>query len=121
VSFHGGELFVGSSHQCVSVTWWKNENNPFEGTGNAAASYMQRDGEWYLNRVIIKPETLRSQGLGGELLERLKAEVARRGATRLMVEPGGYGSDPKRLQKFYRAHGFKRHRQGYYFWSPASV
>jgi ribosomal protein S18 acetylase RimI-like enzyme len=117
VPFRGGQLFVAAGPQSISVTWWQNVDRPHAGTANACAGDMLLgNGDWYVNRVIVKPEGFRSKGLGGALLDRLKEEVAKCGAKRLLVEPGGYGSAPHRLQKFYRSHGFKRHREGYYFW-----
>ena len=72
------------------------------------------DGSWYLNRLVIKPN-YRGQGLGPKLLDRLKEVFAERviehpdwpQCSRLLVEPGGYGSDVDELHKFYKSQGFK--------------
>lgn len=60
---------------------------------------------WYVNRVLVQPANLRSRGIGGELLERLKAAIAEYGEARVVVTPGGYDESP-RQQRFYEQHGF---------------
>ncbi|HEX9135646.1 MAG TPA: GNAT family N-acetyltransferase, partial [Nitrospirota bacterium] len=52
--------------------------------------------------------TARNAGLGSELLARLQEELKTAGCKKLVVEPGGYNSDPKRLREFYERHGFKQ-------------
>lgn len=63
------------------------------------------DGVWYLNRLLVAYEA-RGNGIGTELIRRLAERLKTLGATKLIVEPGGYGSDPKRLWKFYSERGF---------------
>jgi GNAT superfamily N-acetyltransferase len=63
--------------------------------------------EWWVNRVLVQPESARCKGIGGRLLEALKQAVAEVGGTHLLVTPGGYSNEWERQFKFYRAHGFK--------------
>jgi len=87
------------------------------------SAWDNSQGAWYLNRVKVEPE---GKGIGSRLLRKLqetlldhKGDVkdnfrAACGQTDgrtdrfdvLIVEPGGYGSDPKRLNKFYKRNGF---------------
>jgi ribosomal protein S18 acetylase RimI-like enzyme len=67
-------------------------------------------GEWYLNRVKVEPM---GEGIGSRLLQKLQERLlnhapgnASGGFDILIVEPGGYGSDPERLNKFYKRNGF---------------
>ena len=65
-------------------------------------------GIWYLNRVLTASPERREQGLGGLALRSLLDVLREDGATTVLVEPGGYTSDPERLVKFYERHGFAR-------------
>lgn len=62
--------------------------------------------EWYLNRIKV---ITREQGHGSDLLRALLTTLAtRKDFSQLIVEPGGYGSEPDRLVRFYERHGFVR-------------
>lgn len=63
------------------------------------------DGVWYLNRLLVAYE-LRGHGIGTQLLARVRDRLKELEAKKLIVEPGGYGSDPEKLDRFYRARGF---------------
>lgn len=71
----------------------------------AGASHMG-DGHWYLNRVVVR-EGNRGKGLGTEAIKRLIDEVRKQGGTEIVVEPGGYGSDPNKLRIWYARFGFE--------------
>jgi predicted GNAT family N-acyltransferase len=72
----------------------------------AAGASNMGDGQWYLNRVVVKNGG-RGKGLGSEALKRVIEEVRKQGGKQLIVEPGGYGSDPARLRVWYGRHGFE--------------
>lgn len=76
---------------------------------------------WWVSRVFV-PEGYRGNGIGGQLLERLKTELsAREGFGGLVVVPGGYNSKLSDQQRFYRHHGFVRQRDGRYLWAVGST
>jgi len=72
---------------------------------------------WYLNRVVVSPDSNRNQGIGGQLLARLQEELRKQDCKKLIVEPGGYGSDPEQLFRFYKKHGFIE-ETAYLAWYP---
>ena len=72
-------------------------------------------GKWYLNRVKVNSE--KGLGLGTRLLQKLLQALQERGDFReVVVEPGGYGSDIKKLVNFYEKNGFVKHPEGYWTW-----
>ncbi len=94
------KLHVSSEPQCVSVSCY---DAPIRATASAS---LITDEDWFVNRVIVKPAAHRRNGLGGRLLERLKEEVAKRGAERLIVTPGGYDMALEDQVRFYEKRGF---------------
>lgn len=81
----GGELWLIPAAGANSVSvWWHTGNVGQNGHASAGDMFLG-NGDWYVNRVVIKPETSRGQGIGGLMLEALKDLVARRGAKRLIV------------------------------------
>lgn len=79
--------------------------------GVAEASRMP-GGYWYVNRVRVEPPGIRGRGIGGRLLERLKAVLRENTEDYLLVvDPGGYGEDPDRQRAFYAKHGFMDDQQ----------
>lgn len=68
----------------------------------AEASRMG-DGTWYLNRVFVRPEH-RGKRWGVRVLDRLLQQAD----NDVIVDPGGYGSDPDALANFYAKMGFKQ-------------
>lgn len=62
---------------------------------------------WYLNRIVIQPELFRGHGIGSTMLKMLQEQIKLHFVKKLVVEPGGYGSDVDRLITFYEIHGFK--------------
>lgn len=96
---------------------------PFLGQRTAIAEANELDdGDWWVVRVLV-PAAERGRGIGGHLLEALKASVAGRpGFRRLQVSPGGYGSEESRLLQFYGRHGFVEDSDcegSVYTWVPA--
>jgi len=71
------------------------------------------DGAWYLNRLFVRQEH-RGNGYGPMLLNKLWAALEERRTlhvdwprvSRVIVHPGGYGSDPEELGRFYQHMGF---------------
>jgi GNAT superfamily N-acetyltransferase len=71
---------------------------------------------WWLARLFVQPE-YRSQGFGTRLVRRLQEELLLKpNFEKLVVEPGGYGSDPKRLDVFYKRFGFRDYEEGGLVW-----
>lgn len=99
---------ISEEPQCISVTTWEEVIGP----SNACASFV--GDYWYLNRVIVRPGD-RGKGIGRGLVQRLQEALRQRWAAenhpaeirRLVVTPGGYGSDPADLEKFYASCGFE--------------
>ena len=107
---------VNSTETHVSVTLFTEEPQVFShsfsgfdwsyGSQGIAEASIIGVGEWYLNRIKVN---IRGQGYGSDLLRVLLETLAiRKDFAQLVVEPGGYGSDPKRLVKFYERQGFVR-------------
>lgn len=121
------DVMVTNGPMSTSVMW-VNPENMFD-NGVAEASHYLPGGvdHWYLNRLLVKDEKRRSQGLGSHLIQRLMAELKARGAISIIVEPGGYLSDVSKLVKFYGRHGFEMRREGledpyfYMEWRSSSV
>lgn len=104
---------VSWSEQACVVSGISSETMPQFGNlrmplrGEASATEF-KPGTWYLNRVLVQPESGRGCGLGTQLLQTLVNELSvRPGFKRLLVEPGGYGVDPARQRRFYTNFGFK--------------
>lgn len=60
---------------------------------------------WMLNRLLV-PASMRGQGVGGAVINALVRELKAIDVRLILVTPGGYDSDPERVVKFYKAHGF---------------
>jgi ribosomal protein S18 acetylase RimI-like enzyme len=85
-----------------------------------AVSVMQLHGElktsvvqasnmgpyWYLNRAKVHNQ-YQGQGIGSALLKLVIDSIQELGGSVLVVEPGGYDSDPVRQRNFYLKNGFK--------------
>lgn len=83
--------------------------------GTISVSIMfNKPGYWYLNRLFVRAEH-RGKGYGRKLLERLWQAIKERREQhpewsqieKIVVEPGGYNSDPKELDRFYKHMGFE--------------
>lgn len=91
--------------------------------GVAEASNMAQVGhlgEWFLNRLKTN---VRGCGNGSILLKKLQETLqAREDFQYLLVTPGGYGSDERRLIKFYEKHGCVWNAErGCWVWKPSDV
>jgi len=76
---------------------------------------------WWINRVLV-PEERRGEGIGRELLRRLKSLVAQQGCDALIVVPGGYDVPHETQVAFYAACGFKAvNPEGLMLWLPQEV
>jgi ribosomal protein S18 acetylase RimI-like enzyme len=98
VCFHGTSLFV---------------------KGEISANIINPSGDWWIARAIIKPESLRDQGLGSEMLKKLKEAAVRQGCKRLIVCPEGYEGKTRRQFNFYKKNGFvKIKKENMLEWIP---
>jgi len=96
------ELIVCATREYISV------NLPGKGgLCDATASASDLGEFWYVNRVFVT-EAERGKGFGLVVLRRLLDEIVKMNNKRVVVEPGGYGSDPERLKKFYEKVGFRK-------------
>lgn len=82
-----------------------------------ADKFIQEEGWWYLARLKIKDDH-QGHSLGSLLLYKLCEIVKQRGDKGIIVYPGGYGSSPRRLKKFYTRMGFKQTEKGVMRWQP---
>lgn len=98
-------LHVVSTNQAVSVMWL-----PEGGWKPAIVQASNMGSHWYLNRAMV-PEAYRGQGVGSKLLKELFAQLDMHKAGLLIVEPGGYGADPKKQRNFYLKNGFVESKQ----------
>jgi len=73
--------------------------------GVAEASHIN-GGEWYVNRVIIRPN-FRKQGFGKQIVTKLLEEVTKQGCTKLVLTPGGYDIPYTQQRDFYLKCGFR--------------
>ena len=94
---------VVSTPQFVSVTM-RVEGSVLS-AGVAEASWVQ-DGEWFVNRVFIRPEH-RRKGIGKTLVTRMLEEATKQGCTKMVLTPGGYGFPYEAQRNFYVACGFR--------------
>lgn len=92
---------VYSDPQCVTVTLIGGALS----AGTAGATHMG-GGEWYLNRVIVRPEH-RGKGYGKVLVTRLLAETTKQGCTKMVLTPGGYDLTYEEQEAFYLKCGFR--------------
>lgn len=101
------ELHVSRSGLACSIFAHLKETPEVRGTADATEIAT---GMWYLNRVIVSPDSSRGQGLGTQLLKRLQLELGGdANFSRLTVEPGGYSGDFERQARFYTNNGFRPH------------
>jgi ribosomal protein S18 acetylase RimI-like enzyme len=99
-----GVFTVNGYVEYRSVTWI---GNSFANRGCAQASLMP-ERYWYLNRVVVTNSADRGRGIGGNLLRILQQDLKENFSPgKLVVDPGGYGSDPEDLIKFYKKFGFE--------------
>lgn len=96
-------LRVVSTPQCVSITMLV--DGKMWPAGVAEASWIQ-DGEWFVNRVFIRPEH-RRKGIGKVLVTRMLEEATRQGCTKMILTPGGYDLTYEQQRDFYVACGFR--------------
>jgi len=108
------KLRVSQEPMCISITAIDGDR-PFGAAALNSSYFGSLDATtWYLNRLFVN-EKYRAQGLGSKLLVRLKKAFADRAVdhpdwpqcSRVLVEPGGYGSDINDLLRFYQRRGFK--------------
>ena len=108
------ELHISTTDDYLSV-FLMTERNEFL-RASMQVSHVS-NGDWYFNRALVKNDEDRGKGLGTRMLARLKEELKKKpNFKRLIVEPGGYGSEPKRQRGFYLKRGFFPHKDGYLEW-----
>jgi GNAT superfamily N-acetyltransferase len=94
------------------MTWVADDASNCNRPSNCEASFM--GDHWYLNRVKVH-DADQGKGIGRELVQRLQDALRRHWEAqehfpeprRLVVTPGGYGSNPADLEKFYASCGFE--------------
>ena len=116
------DFTVGGSPTSRFVSWQPNKNDPFS-NGTASAELIE-PGVWWVGRVLVQRSADRCEGIGSRMLAMLCADCAKQpGFVKMLVTPGGYGSDPKRLIEFYSRAGFVllREMPGALSWSSPSA
>lgn len=90
-------------------------DGPFSvGVANADVHPIE-EGWWWLARLKVN-ERQQGAGLGSLLLYHLLQALSKKDLIGIIVAPGGYGSDERRLEKFYMANGFKKAEEGVLRW-----
>ena len=100
------DVRVTAGPMATSVMWVNPENIFDNGIAEASRYLPGGDDHWYVNRVKVREPTSYGRGIGSYLLNALMKNLKSRGAVKVIVEPGGYGSDVGRLIPFYEKHGF---------------
>lgn len=68
---------------------------------------------WWIGRVFVRP-WVRRKGFGRQAVNKLVSLAQASNPVRVVVSPGGYGSDMGMLDKFYRTCGFAEVDTGLY-------
>lgn len=84
------------------------------------ADFLPHKQYWWLARVFVQ-ERYRGSGLGTLLLLRLQAALKNKPVDRVVVAPGGYGSDIDSLIRFYEKSGFRLIEPELLAWSSRDV
>lgn len=104
--FEGDDIKMISTDTTVSVFY-------IEGGKRSVIDASELyNNHWEINRAFIQPE-LRGGGVGSKMLQKTLSEIVKKGADYITVTPGGYGSDPEDLYKFYSKSGFIMHPNQY--------
>jgi GNAT superfamily N-acetyltransferase len=112
---NGVKLSILNSDRNISLT--VRSEHFSRGCINADRADFMGEGVWWLARLRIRPE-YQEQGYGAMLLKQLQSELLEHADFKtLVVAPGGYNSNPKRLFAFYRRHGFKSRADEALEWS----
>lgn len=104
-------LTAFSEERAIYVTLQDRADPTNTGVANATPmedhKQIYGQGAWYLNRIKLEKPDQRNRGQGSRMLHHLKAEIIHRGGRKLIVNPGGYDSDPDRLIRFYLSNNFR--------------
>lgn len=100
---------ITNTIESINIMTWTGDT----GIGHISACGASNMGFcWYLNRVNV-PSYHRGQGLGIALVTKLQDALIEQQSSlpgphpsKLIVTPGGYGSDVSKLKQFYEACGF---------------
>ena len=92
------KIIISNCESSISIMFYVVKRS----IATASVSIMDwyKESAWYINRVFVN-DKLRGVGLGTRLVAILKEETIKRNGKVLVVEPGGYGSNPKNLKNFY--------------------
>jgi len=69
---------------------------------------VTEDDIWMISRAIVQPESMRSRGIGSEMMRRLKEELRKVRCKKCYVAPGGYSERQEDQFRFYEKNGFER-------------
>jgi ribosomal protein S18 acetylase RimI-like enzyme len=106
------DVRVNSGPMSVSVMW-VNSDDVFDNAIAEASHFLPGgDDHWYINRVKVRDQASYGKGIGQHIFGKLMATLKARGAIKIIVEPGGYGSDVGRLVSFYGKFGFEMKGEG---------
>lgn len=108
---HGHQILVLSMPEHISITIGR----PVP-VANVSADIVE--DHWWIARALVRRPEDRGKGLGSIALARLLQEVRRSTVQLVWVAPGGYGSNPSQVTRFYKKHGFVQRRDGLMIWEP---
>jgi len=97
------EIQIISNEEVVEI--FLPAKNSFN-TSTASASFM--GNHWFINRVLVNPQSDRGKGIGSKLLQVLIKEIKKQNNKKIIVTPGGYINNTKQQINFYVKNGFKK-------------
>jgi predicted GNAT family N-acyltransferase len=100
---------VAKSGLSISVNWFDEKDI----RNRAVAEATEMGSHWFINRVLVQPEEIRSNGIGSMLLQILIKEIKKTGNKQIIVTPGGYAMNQKKQQNFYKKNGFLKEYTSY--------
>jgi GNAT superfamily N-acetyltransferase len=98
-------LKVYSNEVHISVVW-RGEFVGYMGSIEADLLPFEDKLAWWIARSLVKPESLRSHGIGSEMMSIFKQEVLKSSTRYCIVSPGGYSNKIERQMNFYKKNGF---------------
>lgn len=113
-----GRLVARLESSSLGVTLFIGDNRYEWAATIGVDEFEWTPGVWWVARCLVKEEH-RGRKLGSLLLTRVQEHLrGREGFIKMVVEPGGYNSDPARQRAFYERQGFREEEpEGALIWT----